>query len=291
MNKWLYPAAAAAGGLMLLGASPAYADVEPSPGQQQPSGGQDAGGLGGLLDPAGGLDPASGVNLGGPLGGSPVVKVKPGQNSPDVTGVVPPKNGAPAARTGLGSSKPTDGLPAGGLLGGGQQDSALPPADVVGEDLPIGSAAGGPLGGLLGGLPLGGLLPDGGTPALSSRKQQESVLDGEDLPLFGGGLGGLLPGEPATTLPATDGVPDVSGMPPGGTKVTDDPAADKPATDPATTRDPRVHDDGTNGAPAASAGASPAPSASAPAAAGRPKQADRKFSDGRPVAGQDTEFK
>ena len=176
--------------------------------------------LGGLLNPAGGIDPTGGLDLDSPLGGD-LVQVKPGQNSPDLTGAadnaLPAADGRPAARTGLGD-QPTNRTPADSTLSGGAAQRALPAADVVGEALP---APGGlpalgslPVGNLLGGgLPLiGGLMPDGRTP--STLPAQESGLLGEGLPLLGG-LGGLLPADSAQTLPAFDEAPDTSGMPAG----------------------------------------------------------------------------
>ncbi|RSM46536.1 hypothetical protein DMB66_49440 [Actinoplanes sp. ATCC 53533] len=79
MRKWFY-AGAVAGGFLLLGAAPAQADVVPAPAGGllgSLSGGQ------GLDDQGLGLDPAGGLNLASPLGGSPLMDFKPGRNSAD----------------------------------------------------------------------------------------------------------------------------------------------------------------------------------------------------------------
>jgi hypothetical protein len=270
MRKYLF-AGAVAGGLLLLSGAPAQADDQPAP----------AGVLGGLLNPAGGVDPTGGLDLDSPLGGH-LVNVKPGQNSPDLTGAagnaLPASNGRPAARTGLGDQS-TNRTPSGSVAGGTAKP-ALPAADVVNEALP---APGGlpalgslPAGNLLGGgLPLiGGLMPDGRTPA-AFPAARESRLLGDDLPLLGG-LGGLLPVDSARTLPASD----VSGMPAGGIPVTADdtttPTVDEPAADPADPADAgpgdddkRLHEEPIDN---------------------EAKQSKRSFSDGRPVAAEDTEY-
>jgi hypothetical protein len=276
MRKYLY-AGAIAGGLLLLGGAPAYAD----PGAPGPATDQGAGPAGGLLGPGGN------VQLDDPLGGAKVLKIKPGANSPDLTGAAGPlvQSGGrlPAARTGPGqaagkaprpaadvvrSTLPgtanTEGLPGGlnglpivgGLLGGG-----LP---LGGGGLPL---AGG------GGLPVvnGGGLPVGGAP--------EAGLRPSDLPLLGGGLGGLLPFSMPRTLPA------FSGMPAGGTAVAAQPAGTQPARtqpvsgarpakkpavqpDPATANDARLHEEPVD------------------------TEGDgRQFSSGRPVAGVDPDYK
>src|SRR4051812_27784616 len=194
MRKYLY-AGAVAGGLLLLGAAPAYADVQPAPAGAQ----QDAGALGGLLgSTGGGLDPAGGLRLSDPLGGSgSLLDVKPGDNSADVPGaagsLVPAQDGVPAARTGLGeaadrtgerparpANRPaTEDLPA---VGGGLPISNLPISNLLGGGLPL----------------IGGLMPNGPTAGLS-RGEQESGLLGGDLPL----LGGLLANGPiASAAPA-----------------------------------------------------------------------------------------
>jgi hypothetical protein len=254
MRRYLI-VAAAAGGLLLLGGAPAYADQDP------------AGPLGGLLDPAGG------VNLENPLGDSPVIKVKPGTNTPALPTLpgapaAPTEGGLPSARTGLGGAKPAR--------------PAEPAADVVkslrDDDFAVADV---PVGDLLNGGGLTGLMPDGSAPGGPAPvASKESGLLGGGVPLLGG-LGGLLP-EPARTLPAD--VPDASGMPGGGTAV--DPAdtgTDKPA--------------------------GPDPAASSPAAEPQPNGpgdddkrlheepiddeagGGRTFSDGRPVAGQDPDYK
>lgn len=285
MRKYLY-AGAVAGGFLLLGAAPAHADVQPAPAGAQ----QDAGALGGLLGATGGLDPAGGLGISDPLGGSGrLLDVRPGNNSADVPGaagnLIPAQDGVPAARTGLGRAgdrtarsgqRPaTEDLPA---VGGG-----LPVSNLPISNLPISNLLGG-------GLPLvGGLLPNGRSAGLS-RADQESGLLGGDLPL----LGGLLP-----TVPSAPAGRAVSGLPAGGTDVpaaqdpTQDPAQDpaqnpgqpaqvpaqpkpakgpaKPAADPATANDARLHEEPTD-----------------PEDNGGNRRA---FSDGRPVAGVDPDYK
>jgi hypothetical protein len=232
MKKWCYPAAAVAGGLLLIGGAPAYADGGlPVPAGQQ--GAQPLGGLGDLLDPAGNvLDPSGGVRVDGPLAGTPVVKVKPGANTPDLAGL------APRAHTGLGGVPPkgaTSQQPAADVVGEAlPQAGGLPVGGLPVGELPVGelpSLGGLPLvGGLSGGLPLvGGLLPDGRAPLAARQARTESLLGG-GLPVLGD-LGGLLPDSAPTTLPA--GATDVSGMPPGGAAIPTDPSAGDPsAADP-----------------------------------------------------------
>jgi hypothetical protein len=271
MRKYLY-AGAMAGGLLLLGAAPAHADTIPAPINAQ-----QGGGVGDLLGPDGGL------GLDNPLGGAKVLNIDPGTNTPDLTGaaggVLPDDNGLPAARTGLGQA---GARPA--------AKTARPAAGTVREDLP-GVGGGGlptgslgqlPIGNLLGGGLLGNLLPGGvpsglpGTPR--SAAGPESRLLARDLPLLGGGLGGLLPASPRT-------LPAFSGWPAGGTPVaaSDVPATDpqpatqpaarpaaEPAQDPATAGDARLHEEPID--PEGKAGT-------------------RTFSDGRPVAGVDSDYK
>jgi hypothetical protein len=198
MRKYLF-AGAVAGGLLLLGAAPAHADDPPVPAGTQP------GLLGGLLNPAGGVDPADGLNLEGPLGGE-LLDVRPGQNTPDLTGapgVVPPAtDGRPAARTGLGDPRANrasaDARP-GGRPAKDVVDSAPPQAGGGAPDLadvPVRELLGG-------GLPLtGGLMPDGrGDAQVTGR--ESGLLDQGLL----GGLGGLLPVTPALNGMPLDGTP------------------------------------------------------------------------------------
>ena len=278
MRKYLI-VAAAAGGLLLLGGAPAYADENPVP----------AGPLGGILDPAGSvLDPANGVRLDNPLGEAPLVKVKPGSNTPALPAlptsaarpagaVAPAENGLPAARTGLGGAKPAK--------------PALPAADVVDGTLPTDdfSVANMQVKELL-----GGLMPDGSSPwaaapgTTAAASAQESGLLDNGVPLLGG-LGGLLP-EPARTLPADD--PDTSGMPAGGTDVdppsttpapdADDPAASDPATSDPATSDPAAQPDPSG------------PGDDDKRLHEEPidnEAGGRAFSNGRPVAGPDPDYK
>jgi hypothetical protein len=267
--------------------------VVPAPAGQQ----QDGNGVSGLLD---------GIN--NSLSDSNVLDVTPGDNSADLlnpAGSVLPEEGAtPSARTGLG--RPTGRMPAGaglpatdraggGLPGvGGGGLGGLPLADLLsGGGMLGGLPAGGgglPTGGGLplagGGLPLaGGGLPlaGGGLPIPVGRSavagDQESGLLGQEMSLLGGlgGLDGLLPYGSARTLPA------VSGMPAGGTAVPADqaPVTDSPqkpsakpaGADPAIAGDKRLHEEPTD--PEGTAGQTEV----------------RKFSEGRPVAGPDTEYR
>jgi hypothetical protein len=267
MRKYLY-AGAVAGSFLLLSAAPAYADEQPAAGAQQ-----DGGALGGLLDPA------SGVNLNNPLGGTSLLNVNPGDNS-----LLPPQDAVPPARTGFGQAGDPNSDPAGDVEAPARtvadvsrKGEGLP---VSGGGLPTGALSQLPVAGLLGGgLPvIGGLLPDGRSPLGGMAANQESGLLDGGLPLLGG-LGGLIPGSSAHTLPA------VSGMPAGGTAVPIDdqvapakpaqtrpakPAQTKPdAVDPAIANDQRLHEEPTDP---------------------EVKDDTRTFSDGRPVAGADPDF-
>jgi len=280
-------AAAAAGGLLLLGGAPAQADDQTAPAAGQ------GGLLGGVMDPAGGvLNPDGGVRLQNPLDNSPIVSVKPGTNGVPAGAVAPAEKTEP--RTGLGDAKKGDAKRGDAKKGVARTANA----NTAAEDLPVLGGTGGlPVvgntgGGLpaLSGLPVvGGLLPNGGGLPVAGRDAgAESGLLGSDLPL----LGGLLPDEPARTLPAgaddPAGGPDVSGLPPGGTDV---PPGTTPGTTPTTT---------PSTTPTTTPGDTPAPDAAGPGddkkrlheepiddeAAG-----GRAFSDGRPVAGVDPDFK
>ncbi|MEV6494424.1 hypothetical protein AB0M20_38255 [Actinoplanes sp. NPDC051633] len=295
MRRYLI-AAAAAGGLLLLG-SPAQAE------DQTPAAGQ-GGLLGGVMDPAGGvLNPDGGVRVASPLDDSPIVSVKPGTNTVPTDSVLPAEKGKP--RTGLGSARQagaaqtarrpaaTGGLP---VLGGGGLPVAGGGLPVAGGGLPVAGGGGLPA---LGGLPVvGGLLPNGGDGLpvggglpVGRAGGTESGLLGSDLPL----LGGLLPDEPAHTLPADADDPadasDVSGLPPGGTDV-------PPGTTPGTTPDDTPSTKPIK--PATKPGDDRAPSAAGPGDDRKrlheepiddEASTDRKFSDGRPVAGVDPDYR
>ena len=267
MRKYLY-AGAVAGCFLLLGAAPAQADVRPAPQGTQHDDPAAAGSLDELLGQA--------------LGGSPLIDVNPGDNA-----ILPPRDGAPAARTGLGTAgeagqthrRARGDLPLAGALSGGRPGSAGLPASggglpLSGGGLPTGALSQLPIGQLLAGrLPLiGGLLPDGQSPIGGlTRGQEAGLLDG-GLPLLGG-LGGLLPASDARTVPA------LSGLPAGGTPITDRPARTAPAksqparpqaaADPAVADDARLHEEPTDP---------------------EDRTDPRAFSPGRPVAGPDPEF-
>ena len=248
MRKYLY-AGAVAGGFLLLGAAPAHADVQPAP----------AGALDGVLSSTGGLDPAGGLRISDPLGGAgTLLDVKPGDNSADVPGTadnrLPLPDGVPA-RTGMGGAGDTAARPGRPVKRPATED--LP---AVGGGLPVSNL---PIADLLGGLPsISGLLPNGDSAGLS-RADQESGLLGGDLPL----LSGLFPRS------LTPAAPAASGLPAGGTDVsgTHQPAAVKPAEDPAIANDARLHEEPTD-----------------PEDKGGTRRA---FSDGRPVAGVDPDYK
>ena len=261
MRKLLF-AGAVAGGFLLLGGAPAYADGLPAPAGAQGSS------LGDLLSSTGnGLDPAGGLNLQSPLSGN-LVDVPPGGNPPNVapsdlfpggdadTPIKPTarkphaEGGLPAAdRRGAalphsGSGWPTSGgLPLGGGLPTGSR--------LNGGGLPTGAAgsllSGGlPGGGLLGGLPVGGLTPNGRMPA----GQSESALLGSGLPLLDN-VAGMLPDPATAQLPAATDPTDLSGMPAGGTPVIPaDPAAAGPVAGTDTSAsddDKRLHEEPIDG--------------------------------------------
>ncbi|AGZ46466.1 hypothetical protein [Actinoplanes friuliensis] len=312
MRKWFY-AGAVVGGFLLLGAAPAHADVIPAP-------------AGGLLSSVagGGLDPAGGLNLESPLGGtSQLMNVKPGQNSADFQGSAPAvsnvlpqgsplsqESDEPAGRRPGAGAAPADLPIVGGLTGGGSGSSGgLGGLTGGGSSGGLGGVSGGGSGGgtgglsgggsgsglggltgggagggagggltglvpanlLGGGLLGGGLTPDGRS-AANTAPRESALFDG-GLPLLGG-LGGLTPAnETPTTLPA-DGDDPVTGMPAGGTAV--DPALVDPPKDDTSTADepvddPRLHEEPTDG----EAGGD-----------------ERSFSSGgRPIAGEDKDFK
>jgi hypothetical protein len=244
MRKYLY-AGAIAGGLLLLGAAPAYADTT-SP---DPASGQ-SGSTSGILGHDGHLQ------LDNPLGDAKVLDIKPGSNTPDVTGAA---GRLPAARTGLGQARDssplsaaapvtgaarsvlpgtadTEALPGGlggggglsglpvvgGLLGGGLPVAGGGGLPVGGGGLPVGGG-GLPVGGGGGGLPIvggGGLPVGGGGLPIGGGGAQESGLAPADVPLLGGGLGGLLP----FAMPQTSAF---NGLPAGGTAVDQRAASDQ----------------------------------------------------------------
>ncbi|MEU7903217.1 hypothetical protein [Actinoplanes sp. NPDC049118] len=289
MRKWFY-AGAVVGGVLLLGAAPAQADLVPV----------QTDGLVNSADGRGiGLDPAGSLNLESPLGGAnQLMNIKPGQNSADLQGLgslsdMMPRNtgllqgvAEPDGRA-QGAGLVPAGVPVGGLTRGGTSVAGMARGATSAGGATAGrQAAGGlptgnltsliPSGLLSGGLLGGGLLPAAGAP-------RESALFDGGLPLLGG-LGGLLP---ANEVPDKDKDKDkgkdkdragdaddvVTGMPAGGTAV--DPATVDPATvDPAIdepVRDPRVHEEPIDNE------------------AGGDK---RSFSGGgRPIAGVDEDFK
>jgi hypothetical protein len=319
MRKWFY-AGAVAGGFLLLGAAPAQADVVPAPvGGLLGSLGDGSGspGLGGAQGL--GLDPAGGLNLASPLGGSPLTDIKPGQNSADVSGpasdvlsqddVRTREADEPAGRAATRGSAPADLPLLGGLTGGGSSGG-------LGGGLTGGSAGGGRAGdragqsgsgqaigglgnlipaNLLGGGLWGGGLTADGRMAPAEGPRESALFDG-GVPLLGG-LGGLLPAnETPRTLPATgDDTP--TGMPAGGTAV--DPALDPALVDPADGQAGNAKDgkDGSKNGKGQAGKPAADQAVEDPRLHEEPTDNEtggkkRSFSDGgRPVAGEDEDFR
>jgi len=257
------------GGFLLLGGAAAQADAT-LPAGPQPL----AGVLGDLLSPTNGLT--------GPLGGNPASGLMPGDDvvpglmpGDDVVPrvvdgpyVVPPPamEVQPSATT--GDTAATDG-PAGRVQAGPAASVVSPlapargglPLDLGGLPLDLGD-----LSRVLGGdlLPAGDLLSGGGVAPVSQVAAQDRVpaVIGDEMtavrpelfspgPSLLGGLSLLGGGTPAQTLPAT------AAMPAGGTAV---PAATPTAATKPVTRQPATTH-------------------------------SRPFSDGRPVAGEDPDYR
>jgi len=269
MRKLWYAGAAIAGGIFLFGAAtPAQADLLPGTDTAEQQADQQLTRM---------LGETNGVNVENPLrysslkdsrlGGSPVMRVKAGNNSPDLNPMLPGEVG----------QEPRPGLePAADVVGGTlrQQDDQLP------VRLPVNNLFG------ANSIPLiGNLLPSGGSgsPMRSSNLDRPTVrseaFEG-GTPLLGG-LGGLLP---VNSLPRSGDRPDVSGMPAGGMAVVpaaseapavqaaEQPAAQTPAKErpkpAATPEDPRLHEEPIDG------------------------EHDRAFSaDARPIAGVDQQYR
>jgi hypothetical protein len=287
MRKLWYAGAAIAGGIFLFGATtPAQADLLPGTDTAEQQADQQLTRV---------LGEPNGVNVENPLrysslkdsqlGGSPVMRFKAGNNSPDLNPMLPGEVG----------DEPRPGLePAADVVGDTlrQQDDQLP------VRLPVNNLFGSnsvPL--------LGNLLPSGdsgtGSPIRSSDLDRPTAGQSESfeggMPLLGG-LGGLLP---VNSLPRSGDTPDVSGMPAGGMTVT-----------PAASKSPALASDNpalTSGKPVLPA-ENPALPAQTPAKQ-RPKPAatpddprlheepidgerDRAFSaDARPIAGVDQQYR
>jgi hypothetical protein len=294
MRKFWYAGAVVAGGVFLLGATPAQA-ADPQPGSPDVQ-------QGGLLSGAAGakqqVDDALGYSLNktngikvsttDPLGPGAPVNLQPGTNSANLTETDLTKmltDSAPA-----GAHDPADES----VLAGGPD---LPAADVVGDALPRSAGSLGdlplkhlPMGavtrhllpaGLLGGGLFDGLTPSGQTAAFDDQPtaRQAELFDG-GMPLLGG-LGGVLPPNSLPRNPVGGYLPSTTGLPAGGMTVA--PAAGalpakapkqaaRPATVPATAAaaaDPRLHEEPIDG-----------------------EASRRAFSaDGRPVAGFDPQYK
>lgn len=278
MRKLSYAGAVIAGGIFLFGASPAQADLLPGTGTAEQQTDEQLARM---------LGQSDGVSLSNPLGysslqdtavgKSPLMQVKPGQNTPNVTPVLPGEH----------ATEPQPELPAADVVGGTlRQNPASVPARPlpvrklpVGE-LPVRDLIGGGLP-LLGGLLPGGLLPDGRTPDAGARPttRQAELFDG-GMPLLGG-LGGVLPPNTLRRDQSAGDSPDTTGLPAGGTTVVPAaapgtapasplPGAAEPKPRPAATPDdPRLHEEPIDG------------------------EASRRrpFSpDGRPIAGIDPEY-
>jgi hypothetical protein len=301
VRKLWYAGAVVAGGIFLFGAAvPAQADLLPGTGTAEQQADERLADL---------LGASNGVNMDNPLrfstlgttpiGASPVLNFKSGQNSPDLNPLLP---GEPAA------------APA-GESATRRKRHHLPAADVVsgalnrpgGQQLPLNGL---PVGGLVGGLPLlGGLLPNGGTPGVLQRPttRQAEAFDG-GVPLLGG-LGGLLP---VNGMPKVADIPDTTGMPAGGMAIlpaaTTPPAFGQSAAAPArpAAGQPVAGQTAADQAPAdqtagdqtagdqTAGDTKPAVSADDPRLHEEPVdgEAQRAFSaDGRPIAGIDQQYK
>jgi hypothetical protein len=259
MRKYLY-AGVVASGFLLIGAAPAYADVQPAPADAQ----QDAGGL---------LGSAGGIGLDNPLDGTPLLDVKPGANS-----ILPQDDDVPPARTGFGQAGEAPIEAAQQPVA--PQDIPYPGGSIPTpgglSDLPVG-------GGLFGGtIPVvGGLLPNGPSLARNSARTLPAIsgmpaggtsvpadatstpADGTSAPAAGTSVpaGGTSVPAGGTSVPAGG-----TSVPAGGTSVpagdqgktgANKPAADKPTqaapaqskpakVDPAIASDRRLHEEPTD---------------------------------------------
>jgi hypothetical protein len=275
VRKLWYAGAVVASGLVLVGATPAQADLLPGTGTAEQQADEQ---LADLLGQSNGINvqnPLRYSTLGGtPLGSRPVMQFKAGQNSPDLNPMLPGESAA--------EQRPD--LPAADVVGGAlHQAGSLSQQNATG--LPIRSL---PVSDLLGRLGFGGLLANGGASAVQRPTVRQAEAFGGGMPLLGG-LGGMLP---VNELPKSGDKPDVTGLPAGGLAVL-----------PAATTPPLF---GQN-APAAPAAADPAattaeqPAADQDAAPDDPRlheepidgeASHRQFSpDGRPVAGVDQQYK
>jgi hypothetical protein len=304
VRKLWYAGAVVAGGIFLLGAAgPAQADLLPGSGTAEQQADEQLASL---------LGQSNGVNVDNPLqystlgttpvGSTPLMQFKAGNNTPDLNPVLPGKTATAESKADGKSDLPAADV-VGGTLRQHGNNVALSRFDMQPPPLQNSSVPN-----LLGGgLPLiGGLLPSGGTPSLLQQQptaRQAEAFDG-GLPLLGG-LGGLLP---VNHTPKTGG-PDTTGMPAGGMAVL--PAATAPsfAADQTPAAAPSAGASAPAvAAPAASTGASAPASAdsdqpSTDAAPDDPRLHEepvdgesgtprRAFSpDGRPVAGVDQQYK
>ncbi|WP_433298688.1 hypothetical protein ACQP2F_44155 [Actinoplanes sp. CA-030573] len=282
MRKFWYAGAVVAGGVLLFGAAaPAQADLLPGTATAEQQADEQ---LAGLLGQSNGVNvdnPLQYSTLGTtPIGSTPLMQFKSGQNTPDLNPVLPGADtdtGAAARESGQ-DTRPT--LPAADVVGGTlhQQGNSvalqrfnMQPAPL--RNLPISNLLGG-------GLPLlGGLLPDGGTPGVMQRSAAPREAFDGGVPLLGG-LGGLLP---ANEVPRGGDGPDTTGdaLPAGGMAIL--PAATAPGFGQAAQPAAGQAAAGQAAAGQAAAGQAAAGQAAAQPAAGLPNTP--AVVAGQPVAG------
>ena len=288
MRKLWYAGAVVASGFVLFGATPAQADLLPGTGTAEQQADER---LADLLGQSNGIDlenPLRYSTLGTtPAGSQPVMQFRSGNNSPDLNPLLPGEST---------TDEPRPTKAAADVVGGALQ---RPGSRVA--DQPVGLQQN-PLSRLLGGLPLWGLLPNGGQTA-----RQAETFDG-GMPLLGG-LGGLLPVFDTPRIRPVDRKPDVSGLPAGGVAVVPSaaqagpakinpapgvPAQAVPAQD---AKDPDIKDQDTKDHDGQDADRQPKPAATPddPRLHEEPidsEASSRVFSpDGRPVAGVDQQYK
>ncbi|HEX5201018.1 MAG TPA: hypothetical protein VFW27_13905, partial [Actinoplanes sp.] len=215
MRKWWYAGAVVASGVFLFGgAGPAQADLLPGTGTAEQQADEQ---LARILGQSNGINvenPLRYSTMGAtPVGSTPVLQFKAGQNTPDLNPVLPGE-----------STQDT------------RPDGVLPAADVVGRPHRLGDR----LGVRNLNMPqtsvanmrlfrawFAGLLPDGdlsGAMRWPTPRQAETFDGG--MPLLGG-LGGLLP---VNGRPAAGNGPDTGSLPAGGIAIVPGAAATTPPT-------------------------------------------------------------
>jgi hypothetical protein len=298
VRKLWYAGAVVASGFVLFGATPAQADLLPGSGTAEQQADERLADL---------LGQSNGINLENPLrystlgqtpvGNQPVMQFRAGNNSPDLNPLLPGEST---------TEEPRPGRAAADVVG-----HALRQPGTSVADQPVGLQQN-PLSGVLGGLPIWGLLPNGGQPSGLSRptQRQTETFDG-GMPLLGG-LGGLLPvNDGPRTLPA-DGKPDITGLPAGGLAIVPAQAVPAAGQTPAAQAPAAAQAPTAAQAPVAQAPADPATQAK-PAQDTKDQKpkpvvtpddprlheepvdgeaSHRQFSaDGRPIAGVDQQYK